>query len=164
MPDVRKSRLAEVRLAGSALQERNHRVRFDCMSSLAWHRLSRWLPPFIWMCIMFFASSRSALPGPTGPDSLADILYWKTAHVAEYAILASLLWRATGGGGGPRIRSFASSFAVSLLFAVLDECHQTSVTGREGKAVDVAIDSLGVLLALGALWRLRRSTGQTKES
>ena len=64
-------------------------------------------------------------------------------HAAEFAILFALglavLDRLTGSGSR---RKIALALALSLLFAVSDEYHQTFVPGRGGTGTDVAIDGL----------------------
>ncbi|UPK49066.1 VanZ family protein [Bacillus sp. H8-1] len=42
-------------------------------------------------------------------------------------------------------------------FAFLDEVHQAFIIGRDGRIVDVAIDSLGAIIALYLLYRARRT-------
>ena len=85
----------------------------------------------------------------------------KGAHMAEYAILAALLWRArrqpVRGDTRPWQWSEAS-FAIGLAvaFAVSDELHQSFVPTREGRVGDVFIDSAGATLGVGALWLIGR--------
>jgi len=130
------------------------------MVSLIKRKLCDWLPPLLWMGVIFFTSGRSSLPSLTKPDTLADTVLWKTAHVVEYGILMGLVWRAFNNVEVLWISPFACSFAASFLFAALDEYHQTFVPGREGKQADVVVDSLGMLVASGALWWLRRRSEQ----
>ena len=40
-----------------------------------------------------------------------------------------------------------SQCAISLVYAVTDEFHQTFVDGRNGTPVDVLIDSIGIAIA-----------------
>jgi len=140
------------------------KIQSDNTGSLIKRKLYRWLPPLVWMGLIFFTSSQSGLPSPTKPDTLADALLWKTAHVVEYGILMGLLWRAFDNGEVSWTTPFVCSFIVSVLFAASDEYHQIFVPGREGKLVDVGIDSLGILLASGALWWLRKRSEQRRES
>jgi VanZ family protein len=81
----------------------------------------------------------------------------KGAHMAEYAILAALLWRArrqpVRGETRPWRWSEASfAIALSIAFAASDEFHQSFVPSREGRVTDVFIDSAGATLGIGALW------------
>ena len=85
----------------------------------------------------------------------------KTAHLSEYAILALLVWRArrqpVRGDRRPwRHTDAFLSFAVAALFAATDEWHQSFVPSREGKFVDVLIDSTGAVLGLLVCWSFGR--------
>jgi len=71
-----------------------------------------------------------------------DTVLRKGAHMAEYGLLWFLWWRALGYGHvGPAI-------AITLLWAASDEFHQSFVEGRHGTPWDVAIDAVGVGLAV----------------
>jgi len=76
-----------------------------------------------------------------------DTLLRKGAHMTEYAVLALLLARALGRE--------APAFALGVLYAASDELHQAFVRGRHASPVDVAIDSVGLLIGLLA-WRRAR--------
>ena len=102
----------------------------------------------------------------------------KTAHMTEYAVLALLLFRALAkvGRGVPAepsavpvgrsvlaepppsfpLRAAAIAFALSALYAMTDEFHQTFVPSREGQTTDVIIDSFGAAAGLFALWLVGR--------
>jgi len=85
----------------------------------------------------------------------------KSAHLTEYAILALLVWRArrqpARGERRPWHRADACfAFAVAALFAATDEWHQSFVPSREGRFVDVLIDSTGAFLGLLACWSFGR--------
>ena len=122
------------------------------------HLLYIWLPPIIWMALIFVASSR---PGTSYPDlGSLDFAAKKSAHLLLYAVLYMLLVRAfstlTWTGRTPR-RTYLLSVCVAILYAISDEVHQTFVPAREGTFRDVCIDSLGVLLAsLFLRWRGHR--------
>jgi VanZ family protein len=111
----------------------------------AYHRpvpaslLRRWLPVLAWAGLIFAFSSIPSLGTDLGTW---DLVLRKLAHLAEYAVLGALLYRAVGNLG--------VSFALGLLYAVGDEIHQTFVSGRHGSPVDVGIDAAGVLLGLAA--------------
>lgn len=138
-----------------------HTLKRKTATSAAWDQpiilFRYWLPPFLWMGLLFTLSGQPDLPSPTEPGSLADTLFWKSLHLAEYAVLTGLLWRAFARGVSSKIEPSAWSFAISFLFAASDEFHQTFVPGREGTFVDVVIDSVGAMLALWAIWRLRKT-------
>ena len=120
--------------------------------------LRYWLPPVVWMVLIFSLSAQPTLPHH--PDTLLDTILKKAAHMMEYGILAFLLGRALSRGRGALSRSaLVTVFFVSVLYAASDEYHQTFVPGRNGTPVDVGIDAVGALVALlvvGSLGKKRR--------
>lgn len=115
-----------------------------------------WGPAVVWMGVIFFLSSRSTLP--TLPRIVPDWAVKKSGHFIEYAILAMLLWRALRPTV-PRSSPVTWAFALTALYALSDEWHQTYVPGRHGRLTDVVIDSAGALVGLVAvhLWYLGRN-------
>jgi len=140
--------------------------------------LKYWLPVLVWMAIIFTASSdihsyehSSRIIGPLlrwlFPHISANTVDWvvfiarKCAHVAEYSILALLLWRALRRPQRSRPRSWNwHEAAVALLlvaaYAVTDEFHQIFVPTRTPAVHDVFIDTLGGAAGLFALWLIGR--------
>ena len=116
--------------------------------------LKRWGPAVAWMGLIFFISAQSRLPHVE--ESWLDLLIKKGGHMAGYAVLAGLLWRAINGRRGTRTALLA--LALSLAYAAGDEYHQTFVSGRNGTAADVVIDGIGALLAVLILWN--RASGR----
>lgn len=111
----------------------------------------RWLPPLIWMGLIF---AMSAQPSPPQlPEPLLDLLLKKAGHMVGYAVLAWLYLRALRGCGSTFNRAYLFSLALSVAYAVTDELHQAFVPGRHASAVDVCIDGLGATLALALAWR-----------
>jgi len=109
--------------------------------------ISYWLPPVIWMALIFYFSSRFRVSA-TG-KFLFDFIIFKTLHLLEYAILYFLLFRAFYSINNQQLtinNKFLFPVLLSILYAVSDEFHQTLVPTREGKIRDVFIDSLGILL------------------
>jgi hypothetical protein len=77
-------------------------------------------------------------------------------HAVEFAILFALALAVRDGLTRSRRRqNVALAVAFSLLFAVVDEYHQTFVPGRGGTWTDVAIDGLGSSLAALLAWHRR---------
>jgi VanZ family protein len=82
------------------------------------------------------------------------------AHFGEYALLAALwAWALTPALGGRALESGASTAArhrlrlaaagaISLLYAVSDEIHQSYVSGRDADPLDVLVDAAGIATAL----------------
>ncbi len=65
----------------------------------------------------------------------------KSAHAAEYAVLAILLFLALR-------RRFWAAFALAAAYAASDEFHQRFVPARSGQISDVLLDSAGALAGL----------------
>jgi VanZ family protein len=137
-----------------------------------------WLPVLLWAAVIVMASgdsksvqrsSRIIEPlmrwlFPQASDETIHTVVFiarKWAHLAEYAILALILWRALRGtrtltpDGWSRQLAFLA-WAGATAFAITDELHQTFVPGRQGSLWDVLIDSLGAVGGLFALWLLGR--------
>jgi VanZ family protein len=77
----------------------------------------------------------------------------KLAHFGEYAVLAALWFRAFHRSVAARPAVAAGlALAVSVLCAVVDETHQSTLATRTGSAGDVLIDSLGALTAVLLAW------------
>ena len=123
--------------------------------------LRYWLPPVLWMGVIFIVSAQPTLPHY--PDTLLDFVLKKAAHTIEYGILTFLLWRALSRGRGALSRpALVIAFVVSVFYAASDEYHQTFVPGRNGTLVDVGIDAVGALVALFVVGSLgRRRQGDT---
>jgi VanZ family protein len=100
-------------------------------------KLSLWLPVVVWAGVIFAVSSIPSLSSGLG---VWDTVLRKAAHMAEYAVLAALLWRA--------LRSELVGLAAALAYAATDELHQAFVRGRHGSPVDVAIDGIGAAIGL----------------
>jgi len=73
----------------------------------------------------------------------------KGGHVAEYFVLGVLLFRAfRGGSAGRRTWQWVIfSIVVVIFYAASDEFHQSFIPTRTASPVDVAIDSVGGMLA-----------------
>ena len=103
--------------------------------------LTHWLPVVAWAALIFALSSIPSLGTGLGTW---DLILRKCAHMTEYAILAFLLARAMGRE--------APALAAGVLYAMSDEVHQGFVSGRHASPIDVAIDTVGLLLGL-LVWR-----------
>jgi len=103
--------------------------------------LTHWLPVVAWAALIFVLSAIPSLGTGLGTW---DLVLRKCAHLTEYAVLAFLLARAFGRE--------APALLVGVLYAVSDEVHQAFVSGRHASPIDVAIDTVGLLLGLFA-WR-----------
>jgi VanZ family protein len=106
-------------------------------------RLTAWLPVAVWAAVIFTLSSIPSLDSGLGTW---DTVLRKLAHLAEYAVLGALLYRA--------LRREPAAIALGSLYAVTDEVHQAFVSGRQGSPLDWLIDTVGVVAgALLLSWR-----------
>ena len=106
--------------------------------------LTVWLPVFAWAAVIFAFSSIPHLSTGLGTW---DTVLRKGAHIAEYAILGVLIYRALGRE--------ALALAAGIAYAATDEFHQHFVVGRHASPVDVAIDAVGLSLGMLVWLRLR---------
>ena len=87
----------------------------------------------------------------TAPD-IKETNFWirKFAHFFEYAVLASLLFRAFRADSKLRWRLqwAVAAFSVVVTWSLLDEFHQTFTRTRGGSIYDSLLDSSGGLFAL----------------
>ncbi|HEX3817160.1 MAG TPA: VanZ family protein [Chthoniobacterales bacterium] len=127
--------------------------------------LKAWLPVALWMTLMF-AGSTNLMSSEHTSRFLTPLLLWlkpdispwaiehihllvrKAAHVTEYAILTGLLFRALRGLVGGFGTRAALAFLPALIFAPLDEYHQSFVPSRTASLGDVFIDYGGALVGI----------------
>ena len=109
--------------------------------------LRRFAPPLALMAVIFALSAQPDLNSGLG---WIDLVGRKAAHMAEFGLLWLLWHRAL------RWRLPWVAAAVAVGYAVSDEIHQHSVSGRVGSPRDVAIDAAGVAMAWVATALVRR--------
>ena len=97
-------------------------------------RLGSWIPVALWAALIFGLSSIPSLGTGLG---VWDLVLRKLAHLAEYAVLGALLYRA--------VRRRPAAIALAAAYAASDEWHQTLVRGRHGSPLDWLIDLAGVV-------------------
>jgi VanZ family protein len=136
--------------------------------------LRYWLPVLLWMALIFSFSSdkesyrhSSLLFEPLmrwlfphmPPATIEELhhVFRKTCHLAEYALLAWLVWRAVRqpAKNGSRPWNWTEAgFALSVVFAYAasDELHQVFVPTRSALVSDVLIDTSGGAAMLLLLW------------
>ena len=116
------------------------------------HFLNLWLPPVIWAIVIFLLSSR--------PTRRASQIYWqdfivkKSAHMIEYAIFASLLYRAISNSGVKKTNAGLFALIIAVLYGGSDEFHQIFTPGREPTVRDVIFDTIGASFAIYTIWNL----------
>lgn len=122
--------------------------------------LRTWLPPVLWMLVIFAGSS---LPGKDIPGG-----YSTYGHLGEYAVLGALLliairrtWPAW------RLQAAAVALGVASAYGVTDELHQFLSPGRVPDRADWAADTLGAAVGIAVvgaiiLSRVRRARSEER--
>jgi hypothetical protein len=100
-----------------------------------------WLPPILWAMAIFTVSSITV--GSSSDFYWKDFVVKKTAHVVEYGILATLIYRALINSNVSNKKAMLYSVALAFLYGATDEFHQSFTPGRGPKFTDVLIDTLG---------------------
>ena len=126
----------------------------------------RWTMLVLWMCFIFYMSSRSGSESQEQSDLVLSILNFlglqlnesikniasfivrKTAHVTEYMILYILIFRVVTLYSNTK-KSKLIALLCMVLYASTDEIHQLFVPGRSGMVRDVFIDSIGGIIGIG---------------
>ncbi len=107
----------------------------------------RWALVACWMALNAWLSHQPQLPGPSFP--FID----KVEHAAFFGIFAFLLaraWLPRLADRTPRERA-ALLLTATLLWAVVDEVHQSFVPGRSADPFDVLADLAGGALVAAAM-------------
>ncbi len=99
-----------------------------------------------WMAIIFVFSSQpdSDLRG----GSRLHIGVYKLAHLVVFGVLGFLVARATQRRS---VRAGWWAWVIVVLYAIVDEIHQSVVPGRSPLLTDVVIDALGGLVGIAAV-------------
>ena len=108
--------------------------------------LTFWFPVILWTSVIFLFSAK---PTPVTSEIIwQDFIVKKTAHIIEYAILATLLYRALINSGVVKKDAGIIAIILAILYGVSDEFHQSFTPGREPKVRDIFFDSFGALTAV----------------
>ena len=102
------------------------------------------LPLILYAALVFIVSSISRLPEPEIEFEYLD----KLAHFVEYFIFMLLTIRALANLP-VALRGFflyLSAVIISVLFAALDEYHQSFIANRKADIYDLLADSAGIML------------------
>ncbi len=135
-----------------------------------------WLAVLCWMALIFALSHEPADGSQARSDVLVNILQTiglggsadllstvvrKLAHAVAYAVLGVLLVWALAARRRVTAKLVMYAVAITCLYAISDELHQTYVPGRSGEVRDVAVDAAGALIGASAVayvLHIRRST------
>lgn len=101
----------------------------------------------LWAVLIFTLSSQPQI-------TVSQLFFWdfvakKAAHLAEYAILFALIYRATK-------RNWSTSWLLLVAYAVSDEFHQRFVPGRNSTPLDIGFDLIGASIASYIIWKLKQ--------
>jgi VanZ family protein len=138
--------------------------------------VNRYGPLIIWLVFICVASSDEFSAGNTS-RVVEPLVLWlfphtsherletihfvtrKLAHFSEYALLAILAARAFSTSPGERLRHrwLAASLTLVVIYALLDEYHQSFVPSRTASIYDSLIDMAGGLTALLVIWWRKRN-------
>jgi VanZ family protein len=97
----------------------------------------RFIPAIIWMCVIFYFSSRQTT-GIASNNYCLRFFMFKSFHLIEYATLFVFINFA--------LESHIYSIIISYFYGVSDEIHQSFTPGRTPKFTDTLIDLLGILI------------------
>ncbi len=125
-----------------------------------------WLPVLFYGALVFYMSST---PAPFGWQ--VDLGgHDKAAHLAEYAIFSALLLRALYLSDEKRrpLPNAVLTIGIALMYAALDELHQTVVPTRVASVHDFFYDAAGVFLvvipAVALLFRIKSRLSRGDEN
>jgi VanZ family protein len=129
-----------------------------------------WLPVIACMALIF-SGSGDVLSVPHTSRILGPLIHWlfpsmpeetmsrmivvirKGGHMAEFGLLAWLVWRALRKPVRNDIRPWrwfeaGRAFGIAAFYAISDELHQSLVPSRQGAVRDVLVDAAGAATAL----------------
>ena len=107
-------------------------------------RVSLWLPPIVYMVLIFHLSSESS------PIPEVTALVWdKLLHLTEYALLAFLFCRALTGEGLGWLAATGGALLLTMAYGATDEWHQAFVPLREMDVRDWLADTAGAMFGAG---------------
>src|SRR6266516_718068 len=130
--------------------------------------LKYWLPPFIWLGVIFVGST-GVMSAEQTSRFLVPFLRWldpqisfatiaaihfalrKLGHLTEYAIFAALLWRALRRGTHLQAKMsifFLLACFAAAIFAVPNEFPQSFVPSRTASPIDIMLDICGAMIGL----------------
>lgn len=104
-------------------------------------KVARLVPALIWMGAIFYLSSVPNLK-LQGEFLVYDFILRKLAHVSEYTILYLLWCRALRDYPQARV----AAGVITIFYAISDEIHQFYVPTRDGKFVDVIVNTTGIIV------------------
>ncbi|KKR28914.1 MAG: Acetobutylicum phosphotransbutyrylase [Candidatus Woesebacteria bacterium GW2011_GWA1_39_8] len=114
--------------------------------------LNLWLPIVIWALIIFNFSAHPAVQASV--THWQDFIVKKFAHLIEYAIFATLWYRALKESGIDKKMAGLYAIFICLAYGATDEFHQAFTPTREPTIRDVTIDTAGGIIGIFIIWKL----------
>ena len=117
----------------------------------------RWMAVLLWMIVIFIFSTDYFSDARTTAlffTSSTGFAIRKLAHWAEYFVLVVLLIRALNSGSVGLIpkRRILMAVMLAVLYAGIDEWHQSFVTSRDATTRDVLIDAFGAVCGASSIY------------
>lgn len=113
-----------------------------------------WIPPLMWMGIVYFMSSQKSVSISSNPTS--EFITFKTLHIIEYALLFFLLYRAFHSIRNMKEYFFSFyPFLIATLYSLSDELHQLLIPTRQGRMRDIIFDIVGMIIMYGIIRKVR---------
>lgn len=148
---------------------------------MAWTFFSLYVPLFLWIGVIFMASSEAASLDETSqlitpmlkflfPSASDETLHTchvfirKLAHFVEYATLSFLASRAFWSSSLKLFRNYWHILAMimTLLVAAIDEINQSFNYTRDGLFSDVLLDGLSGLIMIVILFIYKNNYGKSE--
>jgi len=112
--------------------------------------LKLWLPTILWAFVIFQFSALSV--PPSSKIFWQDFIVKKSAHIVEYGILCTLLYRALKNSSLSSKNAGIVAITASILYAATDEFHQSFTPGRTPAARDIVFDTIGASTSIYLIW------------
>ena len=118
------------------------------------HVFNYWLPPIIWMGMIFYMSSQKSIT--ITKNVVTDFVTFKTFHMIEYAFLFFLFYRAFQSLKHVQKKLYGvCAFSIAIFYCITDEFHQLYIPTRQGRLRDVLFDIVGMLVMYAIIKKVR---------
>jgi len=105
----------------------------------------------IWMMLIFYLSNQPGFSSEPDTFSFFEVipnLVTNLLHLPEYGVLAALYWFSLQGKFTSIVTRNGIVISSCLLFAILDEFHQSFIPGRYASMLDITSDFVGASIAV----------------
>jgi VanZ family protein len=123
-------------------------------------KAGKWLPPILWMGVIFYLSHQSGEELgtwlPFFQRFVPEMAGFDWGHFVAYFVL-TLAYYSALDSGRQLLRSKWLAILLSFLYGISDEFHQSFVPGRQPDFMDLRNDTIGAMLAMLAIIALERS-------